>query len=189
MAIRYYPDARLRRKSETLYLPLSWGEMYADGETQLSGTTLPIIPAYDTAVDVDFDCDTQTNDGTKTDIWWTIVRLPKTYIAGSNLTLKFDGKYTLGGDAVLVAATLDVEAFYYDSTNGDFSNTDACDTAAQGLATSYATESFTITGTNLTAGLEILFRFTSVIQITSAGGAGTGMNSFNNPRIEFTGRE
>lgn len=190
MGIRHIPESRIYGQSgETLVLPLEWGRMYDDAENPLSGSTLPIVPAYDTAVDVDFDCDTQTNDGTKTDIWWTIIVLPTTYVDATSPTVNIDGKYTLGGDAVLVTSTIDVEAFPYDSTNGDYSNTDICATAAQDLATSIATETFTLTGTSLTDGTSILIRFTSVIQITSAGGAGTGMNSFNFARVEYTGKE
>ena len=191
MGVTYIPRSRTYGgfKAETLVLPLSWGNMWDDAEACLAAGTLPIVPAYDTGVADDFHCDTQTNDGTKTDIWWTIIVTPSTYFAATNLTLKVDGMYALGGDAVMVAATLDAEAFPYDSTNGDYSNTDICATAAQDLATSYATESFTLTGTTVTAGLSILIRLTSVIQITSAGGAGTGMNSFNFPRLEFTGKE
>lgn len=189
MGITYTPAARAPGIQETLLIPLEWGCMWDDAEAPLGTATLPLVPAYDTGVAVDFDCDTQTNDGTKTDIWWTIITVPENYIDATNLTVKLDGKYTLGGDGVSVAHTLDVEAFPYDSTNGDYSNSDICATGAQALATSIATESFTLTGTTITAATTILIRFTSVNQITSSGGSGTGMNSFNFPRVEYTGIE
>ena len=170
--VTFIPGRRLQQRgAETIILPLSWGGMFSAGEVPLSGATIPAIPAYDTAVTVYPLCTTQTGTGTSTDIWWTIVILPSIYLAAIDLTLMMDGIYLLTGDAVLVAATLDLEAFPYDSVNGDFSNTDINATAAQALATAFATESFTLTGTNLTAGQPILLRFTSVINITSAGAA------------------
>lgn len=172
----------------TDYLPLQWGDMWTSAELTLGAATNPLIPTYDTAATGDFDCAVQTGAGTLAHVWWTVVRIPGSYVAASNLTLKIDDIYTLGGDAVLVAATIDAEVFNYDSTNGDFSNADICATAAQSIANAYATDSFTLTGTNLTAGGELLVRFTSSIQITSAGAGGTGNNSFNNPRIEYSAR-
>lgn len=187
--IRFIPKSRIGDLTETLILPLPWGDMRDDAENPLTAATFPKIPPYDTQATGSFDCNTQTGTGTTADIWWLLVVLPRTYLAVTDLTVKFDDKYTLGGDAVLVAATLDVEAFPYDSTNGDFSNTDICATAAQSIATSFATDSFTLTGTTLTPLTTILIRFTSSIQITSGGGAGTGVNTFNFPRIEFSGKE
>ena len=189
MKITYIPFRRAKvAGSETLIHPLQWGDMFTSGEVQLSGATIPDIPTYDTAVAVYPRCGTQTGTGTSTDIWWTIATIPSVYLAASNLTLRMDGIYVLAGDAVLVAATLDAEVFPYDSTNGDFSNADVNATAAQALGLAFATEAFTITGATLTAGQPLLIRFTSVIQITSAGAAGTGRNGFNYPRLAYTGR-
>lgn len=187
--VTFIPERRRQFGAETIILPLHWSEMWSSGEVPLSGATIPAIPTYDTAVNVYPLCTLQTGTGTSTDIWWGIVLLPITYKAATDLTFKMDGIYVLGGDAVLVAATLDLEAFPYDSTNGDFSNADICATAAQALGLAFATESFTLTGTTLVTGTPILLRFTSVIQITSAGAAGTGRNGFNFPRLEFTGKE
>lgn len=187
--VTFIPSRRVQLGAETIVLPLSWGAMFSAGEVPLSGATIPAIPAYDTGVAVYPLCTLQTGTGTSTDLWWTIVILPTTYLAATNLTLMMDGIYVLGGDAVLVAATLDVEAFPYDSVNGDFSNADIVATAAQALGVAFATESFTLTGTSLSAGQPVLLRFTSVINITSAGGAGTGRNGFNFPRLSFSGKE
>lgn len=189
MGVRNYPTTRSFAATETLYLPLGWGDARDDAENPLTAATFPKVPTYDTATTGSFDCNTQTGTGTTTDVWWLVVILPRTYLAASNVTLKVDDKYTLGGDAVAVAVTVDLEAFPYDSTNGDYSNTDICATDAQAITTSFATDSFTLTGTTLTPGTSILLRFTSSIQITSGGGGGTGANTFNFPRIEFTGRE
>lgn len=189
MKISYIPFRRAKvAGSETLILPLLWGDMFTAGEAQLSGATVPDIPAYDTGVAVYPRCSTQTGTGTSTDIWWTIATVPSWYLAATNQTLRVDGIYVLTGDAVLVAATLDAEVFPYDSTNGDFSNTDINATAAQALGLAFATESFTLTGTTLTPGQQLLIRFTSVINITSAGAAGTGRNGFNYPRLAYTAR-
>lgn len=187
--VTFFPARRREMGAETIILPLNWASMFSAGEVPLSGATIPAIPAYDTGVAVYPLCTLQTGTGTSTDIWWTIIILPTIYLDATNLTLMMDGIYVLGGDAVLVAATLDLEAFPYDSVNGDFSNADINATAAQALATAFATESFTLTGTTLTAGQAILLRFTSVINITSAGGAGTGRNGFNFPRLSFSGKE
>lgn len=187
--VTFIPPRRRAFGAETITIPLLWGAMFSAGEAPLSGATIPAIPAYDTGVAVYPLCTSQVGTGTSTDIWWTIVTLPTTYLAATNLTFMMDGIYVLGGDAVLVVATLDLEAFPYDSTNGDFSNADICATAAQALGLAFATESFTLTGTSLSAGQPVLLRFTSVIQITSAGGAGTGQNGFNFPRLSFSGKE
>lgn len=191
MVITYIPWRRTKvAGSETLVMPLLWGDMLTSGEAQLSGATVPAIPTYDTAVAAAFNTSVQTGTGTKADIWWTIVTVPSTYLPGSNLTLRIDDIYTLGGDAVIVVGgtTIDLEAFPYDSTNGDFSNADIVATAAQAIGAAWATDAFTLTGTGLTPGLTILLRFTGSVQITSAGGAGTGQNSFNYPRLAYTGR-
>jgi len=189
MGVTMIPPRRVRQGLETLLLPLNWAEMFDSAETPLSGATVPAIPTYDTAENVYPLCTQQTGTGSSTDVWWMIVTLPITYLGATNLTFKIDGIYTLGGDAVLVAATIDLEAFPYDSANGDFSNADICATVAQALGSSFGTESFTLTGTGLVAETPILLRFTSVIDITSGGGLGTGQNGFNFPRLEFTGRE
>ncbi len=189
MGIEYIPGRRTPQGGETLYLPLEWGNMRDASENPLSATTYPKVPVYDTAVTGTFDCATQTGTGTTANIWWVVITVPKTYVAASNLTLKIDGEYVFTGDSVAVAITVDVEAFPYDSTNGDFSNTDICATAAQTLTSAFGTKSFTLTGTTITVGTQILLRFTSSIQITSGGGAGTGKNTFNFPRIEYTGKE
>lgn len=187
--VTFIPARRRQLGAETIVLPLSWAAMFDSAETPLSGATIPAIPTYDTAANVYPLCTLQTGTGTSTDIWWGIIVLPVTYIAATNLTFMLDGIYVLGGDAVLVAATIDLEAFPYDSVNGDFSNADICATAAQALGAAFATESFTLTGTSLVTGTPILLRFTSVINITSAGGVGTGLNGFNFPRLQFTGKE
>jgi len=186
--ITFTPWRRKLAGYGTAYLPLPWGDMRDASENPLTAATYPSVIPYDTQATGNPLCELQSNTGTKTNIWWIIVTIPYSYVAASNLTLKFDGSYTLGGDGVLVASTLDVEAFPYDSTNGDFSNADICATVAQSLATSFATKSFTLTGTTVTPGIYILIRFTSVVQITSAGGAGTGRNGFNFPRVEYRAR-
>lgn len=187
--VTFIPPRRRAFGAETITIPLLWGAMWSAGEVPLSGATIPAIPTYDTAVNVYPLCTQQVGTGSSTDIWWTIVTLPTTYLAATNLTFMMDGIYVLGGDAVLVAATLDLEAFPYDSVNGDFSNADIVATAAQALGLAFATESFTLTGATLTAGIQMLLRFTSVINITSAGAAGTGRNGFNFPRLSFSGKE
>ncbi len=166
-------------------IDLFWGAMRASTEAPLDSTTAPAVPTYDTAVNIPFRAGIQTGAGTLANIWWAIVVVPEDYVDTANLFLRVDGLYALTGDAVLVAATIDAEVFPYDSVNGDFSNTDICATAAQALATAFATEEFTLTGTSLTRGIPLLIRFTSSIQITSAGGAGTGRNSFAFPRLEY----
>lgn len=186
--VRFIPRRRAQVGAETIILPLQWASMFTSGEVQLSGATVPAIPTYDTAVNVYPLCTSQVGAGTSADVWWTIAVLPTTYLAAIDLTLSIDGIYVLGGDAVLVAATIDLEAFPYDSTNGDFSNADINATAAQALGVAFATEAFTLTGTNLTAGQPVLLRFTSSIEITSVGGAGTGQNGFNFPRLSYSGK-
>lgn len=188
MTIRFIPKSRLGDLTETLILPLLWGDMRDDAENPLTAATFPKVPTYDTVVTGSFDCNTQTNTGTTTDVWWLIVTILRTYLSVTDMTLKIDGKYVLGGDSVVVAATIDCEVFPYDSTNGDFSNADIC-SAINSLANAFGTESFTLTGTTLTPLIPMLIRFTSVINITSAGGAGTAYNTFNFPRLEFSGRE
>lgn len=174
--------------AETLVLPLQWGDMFTSGEVQLSGATIPAIPTYDTAATGYPLCTVQTGTGSSSDIWWIITTLPSLYVAATNLTLSIDDIYLLTGDAVLVAATIDLEAFPYDATNGDFSNTDVVATAAQAIGVAFATDAFTLTGTNLTANQPILLRFTSLINITSAGAAGTGRNGFNFPRLSYSSK-
>ena len=183
--VKYWPRSRMYGgvKSETLVLPLSWGAMWDANEAPLATGTYPKIPAYDTAENLSFVCETQSGNGTTTNIWWAIIVLPETYVDATNLILKIDGKYTTTGTA---ACTIDLEAFPYDSTNGDFSNTDICATTVQSLTTSFATESFTLTGTTLTAKDTILLRLTS--EVVESGG-GDVYNSFNFPRVEFTGKE
>jgi len=189
MGVTMIPPRRVRQGVETIVMPLSWAEMFDSAEAPLSGATVPAIPTYDTAETGYPAGSVQTGTGSSTDVWWTIITLPVTYLDATDLTFKIDGIYVLSGDAVLVAATIDVEAFPYDSANGDFSNADICATAAQNLENSFGTKSFSLTGSGLVAQTPILLRFTSVIDITSAGGAGTGYNGFNFPRLEFTGRE
>jgi len=181
---------RRRQKvgAETLILPLLLGDMFTSGEAQLSGATVPSVPTYDTAVALYPLCGVQTGTGTLAEIWWTIVTLPTLYIAATNLTLRIDDIYVLAGDAVIVAATMDLEAFPYDATNGDFSNTDINATVAQAIITTFATDAFTLTGTSLTANQPILLRFTSSIQITSAGGVGTGRIGWNFPRLSYSSK-
>lgn len=189
MGVRIVPFRRRQLVgAETLVLPLLLGDMFTSGEAQLSGATVPSVPTYDTAVALYPLCGVQTGTGTLANIWWTIVTLPSLYIAATNLTLRIDDIYALTGDAVIVAATMDVEVFPYDSTNGDFSNTDINATAAQAIITTLATDAFTLTGTNLTANQPILIRFTSSIQITSAGGAGTGQIGWNFPRLSYSSK-
>lgn len=190
MSVTCYPPSRLMGSgTETLVLPLSWGDMREAAENPLIAATYPGIPTYDTAANLLFALQLRTNTGSHTNLWWLVVVLPRTYLAATDLTLKIDGLYVLGGDGVKVASTIDVEAFPYDSVNGDFSNADICATAATTLTNAVSTLSFTLTGATLTPLTPILIRFTSVINITSAGGAGTGQNSINFPRIEFSGRE
>lgn len=190
MTIKHIPGSRVQDQgSESITVILPWGDMRDSAEIPLTSATYPKVPTYDTGVTSGFDLQTQTNAGTTTNIWWLIWLIPATYLAATDLTLKIDGKYTLGGDAVKVASTIDLEAFPYDATNGDYSNTDICATVAQALTTAFATLSFTLTGSAQTPGVSLLLRFTSVIQITSAGGAGTGYDTVNFPRIAFTGVE
>ncbi len=186
--IKYYPESRATIAAATGYAELDFCAMRDASENPLTASTYPKIPAYDTATTGSFDTATQTNAGTTTNIWWLKWTVPQDYLSASDLTLKIDGKYVLGGDAVMVAATIDAEVFPYDSTNGDYSNTDICATAANTLATSFGTESFTLTGTSVTPGTTLLIRLTSVIQITSAGGAGTGYDTFNFARVEYSKR-
>ena len=188
MGVKLYPNSRLVNRIETLILPLDWTSFLSSAEAQLTGATTPSIPTYDTAVAAYILGGSQVGTGTTANIFWVIITLPTVYIPGTNLTVSMDDIYVLAGDAVIVAATLDLEAFPYDSTNGDFSNADINATVAQAIAAAFATDSFTLTGTNLTAEQQILLRFTSSVQITSAGGAGTGRNGFNFPRITYTGR-
>lgn len=190
MGITHTPTRRERGAQETLIMPLKWGSMFYSNEAPLSAGTYPKVPAYDTVENADFDCTTQTGTGSLSDIWWTIITLPKRYIDATNLTVKIDSKYTLSGTPTVNASTIDIEAFPYDSTNGDFSNADVCATTAQALAATYATESFTITGTTLTSLTQVLLRFTSAVDITQdGGGTDSILNSFNFPRVEYTGIE
>lgn len=187
--VRTWPFRRRQEVgAETLILPLSLGDMFTSGEAQLSGATVPSVPTWDTGATGNPLCGLQTGTGTLANIWWVVVTLPSLYIAATNLTLSIDDIYTLGGDAVIVAATMDAEVFPYDSVNGDFSNTDINATVAQAIATAFATDAFTLTGTNLTANQPLLIRFTSSIQITSAGAAGTGQIGWNFPRLSYSSK-
>lgn len=161
-----------------------------DTEVLIGLATAPKNPTYDTAKTSNFTCDTQTNAGTTANIFWGIVRLPSGYLPGSNISVLVTAITTLGGDAVLVAGgtTIDLEAFLYSATLGDYDSADIQATAAIAVTAAIGVKTFTITGTTLAAGDSILLRFTSSVQITSAGGAGTGANGFANFKYSCTNK-
>ncbi len=177
-------------KTETKTFEIPIEAMVDDTEVLIGAATAPKNPTYDTAKTSNFRCDTQTNAGTTANIFWGVIRLPSGYLPGSDISVLLTALTTLGGDAVLVAGgtTVDLEAFLYSATAGDYNSADIQATAAIAVTATIGVKTFTITGTTLAAGDSILLRFTSSVQITSAGGAGTGLNGFANFKYTATCR-
>jgi hypothetical protein len=191
MGITYLPSSRVQgMANETVTMPLPFEYMRDDAEIPLTGATLPAVPTYDTANNLMYLCGVQTGAGNTTDIFWGVYMIPKTYVPGTDLTLKIDAICVLGGDAVIaITDVVDVEVFPYDAVAGDFSNADIYAGAAVVITAALGTKSFVLAGAGLVANTPLLIRFTSVASITSAGGFGTGLNEFNFARLEFTGVE
>jgi hypothetical protein len=85
-----------------------------------------------------------------------ILTVPDNYVAGGNLTLSFLAG--MGTTAADTSCTIDVQAYRITASDG-LSSADICATAAQDMNdTDSGTYSFTITGTTLVPGDQILYR-------------------------------
>lgn len=119
------------------------------GQTVTPGTALTLVGEAG-----------QNNTKTSTALW--IVPLPQDYTAGANLTVGVDT--VIAGTGTAGTKTVDVRAFRIDGQGA--TGADICATAAQNMATSRATQSFTITGTTLSPGDLLMVEVATVLQET-----------------------
>ena len=100
--------------------------------------------------------------------------LPSTYVAGTNITVKVNTNYTLGGGTV-GTHTLAMAA-YLCADAGTMGSTIIA-TSAQTVAAAAGDTTFTITGTTLTSGARIVMTGVLVIQDTAGSNITAQINS------------
>ncbi len=101
-------------------------------------------------------------NNTKTDIVLAEIRLPDTYVPGTDFVLTANAHYT--GSGTVGTKTLDCEVFKNSSVGG--SAADICATTIKTLTNAAANHAFTITGATLAAGDTFIARLTMALQET-----------------------
>jgi len=131
------------------------------GQTVTLGTTTSLVTEA-------------ANSSTKTDIALFDIILPRTYVAGQNVTVTLNTAYTLGSGTV-GTHTLDAEAFLIasDGTSGS----DLVSTSAATVPAAAADVTHTITGTTLLPGSRLVLRLTLVIVDSGGSNITANINS------------
>lgn len=113
-----------------------------------------------------------TDNETEVSVGYATFRLPPEYVAAADLTFRIPCALIKTAAAVNNGSTIDVEAFLKNGAGGI--GADICATLAQTFAAddTWYDKDFTITGTTLSPGDEVLFKITSSV-VDSEAGAGT----------------